>query len=527
MKTEGNHIIGYKSKSPDTNIDGFRPINPATQKPVGEITYYSATEKEMDSAMELSSSAFETYKNMSAARRAEFLRAAADEIEAAGDALTQTGTAETGLPAGRLEGERERTTGQLRLFADYIEQGFYVQAIIDEALPDRTPPRSDLRRMNHPLGPVVVFGASNFPLAFSVAGGDTASALASGCPVVVKAHPAHPGTSEIAARAIMRAAQKTNMPEGVFSMVQGNTHESGAYLVSHPLTCAVGFTGSFAGGKALYDLAQKRPVPIPVYSEMGSSNPVFILPGALAQNKDDIAEKLTGSVNLGAGQFCTNPGLVMLPKGEETDKFAAQLTKNFEAQTGQTMLTEGIHQSYNEGKERLEKHGDYTLLARGNKGDHDLTGEPALFKTEYKKAKKDPDLTKEVFGPSSILITTEQEDEILEFARSLEGHLTVTIHAADEDTPLVHKLLPILQEKAGRIIFNGYPTGVEVCHAMVHGGPYPATTMPSTTSVGTSAIYRFLRPVCYQDIPDQFLPEALRADNPLGIWRLINGEWKK
>lgn len=527
MKTEGNHIIGYTLKTPERNSHEFRPINPATKKPVGDIVYYSATEKEMDTAMELASSAFETYKNLSAARRAEFLRAAADEIEASGEVLTQTATAETGLPAGRLEGERGRTTGQLRLFADYIEQGFYVQAIIDEALPDRTPPRSDLRRMNHPLGPVVVFGASNFPLAFSVAGGDTASALASGCPVVVKAHPAHPGTSEIAARAIMRAAQKTNMPEGVFSMVQGNTHESGAYLVTHPAACAVGFTGSFAGGKALYDLAQKRPVPIPVFSEMGSSNPLFILPGALAQNKDDIAEKLTGSVNLGAGQFCTNPGLVMIPKSDTAENFSTKLKENFAAQTGQTMLTEGIHKSYNEGKERLENHSAYTLLAQGNDGDNDLSGKPALFKTEYKEAKNDPELTKEVFGPSSILITTEKEDEILEFARALEGHLTVTIHATDEDADLVNQLLPILQEKAGRIIFNGYPTGVEVCHAMVHGGPYPATTMPSTTSVGTSAIYRFLRPVCYQDTPEQFLPQALRTDNPLGIWRLVNGEWKK
>lgn len=526
MKTEGIQIIGYTLKSPDRTEGGFQAINPATEKPASDVIYYSATEKEMDEAMKLAAAAFESYKNIPASRRAEFLRAIADEIEASGEALTRTGTAETGLPAGRLDGERGRTTGQLRMFADYIEEGYYVQAIIDEALPDRTPPRSDLRRMNHPLGPVVVFGASNFPLAFSVAGGDTSSALASGCPVVVKAHPAHPGTSEIAGRAIMRAAQKTNMPEGVFSMVQGNDHESGSYLVTHPSACAVGFTGSYAGGKALYDLAQKRPVPIPVYSEMGSSNPVFILPGALAKNKADIAKQLTGSVNLGAGQFCTNPGLVMVPAGEDTEQFARSLTESFSSQTGQVMLTEGIHSAYNKGKERLEKNNAYTLLAKGEKGENTLAGEPAIFRADYKEVQSDPKLTEEVFGPSSILITTEQEEDLLQFARSLEGHLTVTLHAADEDSDLVNKLLPILQEKAGRIIFNGYPTGVEVCHAMVHGGPYPATTMPGTTSVGTSAIYRFLRPVCYQDTPDQFLPEALKAANPLGIRRLVNGEWK-
>lgn len=526
MKLEGIQIIGHALKKAEGKTAGFHGVNPDTGASLEDVTFYDATESEMDQALEQAQEAFGEYKSMSNARKAAFLRAAADEINAAGEALTARAVAESGLPEGRLTGERGRTTNQLRMFADYIEAGYYVDAIIDEALPDRQPPRSDIRRMNHPLGPVVVFGASNFPLAFSVAGGDTASALAAGCPVVVKAHPAHPGTSEIVGRAIIRAAEKTGMPSGVFSLVQGVRHETGGYLVSHPITTAVGFTGSFRGGKALYDLAQKRNTPIPVYAEMGSTNPVFILPGALAEKGEEVAAALTSSINLGAGQFCTNPGVFMVKDGEETETFASQLQSAFSAQKGQVMLTEGIHHAYSRGTSALEQDKKYTLLARGEKGEKKLAAEPALFRARYSDVKADEKLAEEVFGPSSIMISSSSDEEILDFARSLDGHLTATIHATEADEELVAKLLPVLQEKVGRIIFNGYPTGVEVCHAMVHGGPFPSTTFPSTTSVGTSAIYRFLRPVCYQDTPDAFLPPALQKDNPLGIHRLVNGEWE-
>ncbi len=527
MNIEGKQIIGLTLDSSGSGA-AFYPVNPQTGKEIKEVKYFNASEEQMDKAVKLSSKAHISYKKTSSKERAGFLRAIAEEIESIGELLTTTAGAETGLPAGRLNGERGRTTGQLRMFADWVEDGSYLQATIDEALPERKPlPRADIRRMNQPLGPVVVFGASNFPLAFSVAGGDTASALAAGCPVVVKAHPAHPGTSELVGKAIRSAAKKTNMPDGVFSLVQGNTHHAGEYLVGHPLVKAVGFTGSFRGGKALYDLAQARPVPIPVYSEMGSSNPVFILPGALKSRGEQIAAGLAGSINMGAGQFCTNPGLFMVQKSDDTDTFSANLTESFSGLESQVMLTPGIHNAYKDGTNRLTQSGNYKIMARGQEEQSQLAGRPTLFQADYNEVKGNPLLTEEVFGPSSIMVNAETEDEILDFARSLDGHLTTTIHADDSDGELVDLLLPILQEKVGRIIFNGYPTGVEVCHAMVHGGPFPATTVSSSTSVGTAAIYRFLRPVCYQDIPDRHLPDALKQDNPLDIWRLVNGEWVK
>lgn len=527
MKLEGHQIIGHSMEKSDST-SAFFPINPSSNQEITSVTYQNASKDQIDRAIVKASTAFTTYKNIPAKDRAQFLRTVAAEIEKIGDQLTETATAETGLPAGRLQGERGRTTNQLRMFADWIEEGSYVQATIDEAMPTREPlPRSDIRRMNHPLGPVVVFGASNFPLAFSVAGGDTASALAAGCPVIVKAHPAHPGTSELVGKAIIIAARETGMPDGVFSLVQGNDHETGGYLVSHPDVRAVGFTGSFRGGKALYDLAQQRPVPIPVYSEMGSTNPVFILPSAMASKGNTIAEKLSASINMGAGQFCTNPGVFMVQKTDKTSQFTQNMKSAFEALQSQTMLTPGINEAYRKGTEHLSQSGKFEVLAHGNEDDKPLTGRPTLFQARYSDVKNEEDLTEEVFGPSSIMVTSESEDEILEFAHSLDGHLTATIIADDEDHELVDRLLPILREKVGRIIYNGYPTGVEVCHAMVHGGPFPATTNASSTSVGTAAIYRFLKPVCYQDIPDQHLPDALKANNPLGILRLINGKWEK
>lgn len=526
MKIEGQQIIGMTL---DDHHDGntFYPVNPGTGKEITTVKYHNASEEQMDNAVRLAAKAHTAYKSTSAKKRAQFIRAIASEIESIGELLTSTAGAETGLSDGRLNGERGRTTGQLNMFADWIEEGSYLQATIDEAIPDRKPmPRSDLRRVNQPIGPVVVFGASNFPLAFSVAGGDTASALAAGCPVVVKAHPAHPGTSELVGKAIQAAARKTNMPEGVFSLIQGNTNETGKYLVMHPLVKAVGFTGSFGGGKALYDLAQTRPTPIPVYAEMGSTNPVFILPGALKLRGKEIAEGMAGSINLGAGQFCTNPGVFMVEKSDDINAFTEVIKEAFTNLQTQVMLTPDIHHAYVSGAEGLIQTGKYQVIAQGNMGQDAHSGIPTLFQANYADVKNESHLTEEVFGPSSIMITSDSTEEILEFAASLDGHLTATIHAEDTDGELLDQLLPILQEKVGRIIFNGYPTGVEVCHAMVHGGPFPATTDSATTSVGTAAIYRFLRPVCYQDIPDKHLPDALKYNNPLGIQRLVNGKYE-
>lgn len=526
MNIEGHQIIGF-NYSRNSDPKKFYAINPKTGNPITEREFHSATEEQMDAAVELAMAAHVAYKNKTSHQRGEFLRAIAEEIEKIGDHLTIIGHEETGLPADRLKGERGRTTGQLRLFADWIEDGHYFQATIDKGDPERKPlPKPDVRKMNHPLGPVVVFGASNFPLAFSVAGGDTASALAAGCPVIVKGHPAHPATSELVGKAIQTAAQRTNMPEGVFSLVHGNTHHTGEYLVAHPGIKAVGFTGSFRGGKALFDLAQKRPEPIPVYAEMGSTNPVFILPEALKTRKQAIATGLANSINLGAGQFCTNPGLFIVPSTSDRSEFTELLKNSFSDLESQTMLTPAIHGAYNEGTKDLQDSG-YPILAMGKETAEPYAARPTLFQVNYSEVQADDKLTEEVFGPSSIMISAESEDEILEFARSLEGHLTATIHAENGDETLLSKLLPILQEKVGRIIYNAYPTGVEVCHAMVHGGPFPATTNSSTTSVGTSAIYRFLRPVCYQDIPQEFLPDALKDENPLGILRMVNGKFDR
>lgn len=527
MKIQGHQIIGSNTDR-DSQKNSFYPVNPKTGEKITEVAFFNATEEQMDKAVALARSAHATYKAISNQDRARFLRTIADQIEKVGEQLTTHGQAETGLPAGRLNGERGRTTGQLRMFADWIEEGSYLQATIDEADPDRQPlPKSDIRKMNHPLGPVVVFGASNFPLAFSVAGGDTASALAAGCPVIVKGHPAHPNTSELVGRAIQAAAEKTGMPDGVFSLIQGNTNHAGEYLVTHPGVKAVGFTGSFRGGKALYDLAQKRHEPIPVFAEMGSTNPVFILPGALKARGKDIAAGLSNSINLGAGQFCTNPGVFVVPPSSDTESFSQQLQESFSGLESQVMLTPGIHGAFADGTQQLTQSPGYSILAQGKESTDQYAGRPTLFQVTYSEVKTDEKLTEEVFGPSSIMVSAGSEEEILDFAKSLDGHLTATIHAEDSDGALLARLLPILQEKVGRIIFNGYPTGVEVCHAMVHGGPFPATTNGSTTSVGTSAIYRFVRPVSYQDIPDQFLPDALKRENPLGILRLVNGKYTR
>ena len=453
--------------------------------------------------------AFSSYSRTSRAERAAFLRAIAEEIEARGDEITEIGTRETGLPDVRLEGERGRTTGQLRLFADHIEKGDYLDRRHDVALPRRTPlPRPDLRMMQLPVGPVAVFGASNFPLAFSVAGGDTASALAAGCPVVVKGHSAHPGTSEIVAQAIEAAIKSCSMHPGVFSLVQGGTREAGQALVQHKLIRAVGFTGSLFGGRALFDLCAARPDPIPFFGELGSVNPMFLMPAALKDRSAEIARGWATSLTMGAGQFCTNPGVAVVVAGEEAEHFAQRAQGALSETGAQTMLTEGIAQAYQDGREQMAGSAGVEELL-GSRSEP-RTAMPNLYRTTGAEWLANPNLGEEVFGPLGLIVEVEGLEEMLAVAHSLKGQLACTIHMDKADEKAASSLLPILVRKAGRILANGFPTGVEVSDAMVHGGPYPASTNFGHTSVGTLAIRRWLRPVCFQNMPEQVLPADLQ-----------------
>ncbi|WP_295042477.1 aldehyde dehydrogenase (NADP(+)) [uncultured Paracoccus sp.] len=462
----------------------------------------------VDRACQAAEAAFAAYAATTREDRARFLEAIADQIEARAEAITAIGSQETGLPEARLNGERGRTTGQLRLFADHIRKGDYLDRRHDPALPDRQPlPRPDLRLIQRPIGPVAVFGASNFPLAFSTAGGDTASALAAGCPVVVKGHPAHPGTGEIVADAIHAAIAATGMPSGVFGFVQGDGHAVGAALVQHPLIKAVGFTGSLRGGRALFDLCAARPEPIPFFGELGSINPCFVLPHALAARGARIAEGWAGSLTMGAGQFCTNPGLIVMPRGVLADAFAKAAGDALAKVGPQVMLTDGIAQAYRAGAERAA--GVAAPVFEGpSEGRNAL---PAVFKTTAEDFLRDHTLAEEVFGPLGVIVTVQGEDQMLELAQAIDGQLTATLHLDDGDMDLGGRLMPVLERKAGRILANGWPTGVEVAEAMVHGGPYPASTNFGATSVGTMAIRRFLRPVSFQNIPDALLPPDLRG----------------
>lgn len=502
----------------------FQAINPATGEKL-EGFFNNSTAEEINITVERTRAAFEIYRNKNAEEKALFLEAIAEEIESLGDQLLERCHLETALPLPRLTGERSRTTNQLRLFAQVVREGSWVDARIDTAMPDRKPiPRSDIRHMLIPLGPVAVFGASNFPLAFSAAGGDTASALAAGCTVVVKGHPAHPGTTALIDQAIQKAIIKTNMPQGVFSVVQGQSIETGQQLVKHPLIKAVGFTGSFRGGKAIFDTANQRKEPIPVFAEMGSSNPVFILPEALRTNGEKIAQGLAGSINLGVGQFCTNPGLIFILDITDADHFTQKMSNAIGQIQQDEMLTAGIKESYIKGLKHYEAIGLNTLV-------ESITGPSGVIskvlRTQCNFFLDNKQLEEENFGPSSILIIAEDKSQILEAAESLHGHLTATIHGTDEDLETFADLLEVLQEKVGRIVINGYPTGVEVCHAMVHGGPYPATTVSQTTSVGTNGIKRFTRPICFQEFPQFLLPDELKDNNPGSIWRMINGKMSK
>ncbi len=525
MNLTGQNLIGTSPSAKGTHT--FQAINPTTNEKL-DITFTEATKDEVSAAVEKAEAAFLRYRTKSVEARAQFLEAIADEILALGDTLIDRCMAETALPKGRLTGERGRTMGQLKLFASVVREGSWIDARIDHADPDRQPaPKPDVRQMQLPLGPVGIFGASNFPLAFSVAGGDTASALAAGCPVVVKAHPLHPGTSELIGRAILAAAKKTGMPEGVFSLVQGTSVDVGMAIVVHPKITAIGFTGSYRGGKSIFDAANQRSVPIPVFAEMGSSNPVFILPGAMRSQGEQIASGLAGSLTLGVGQFCTNPGLVIANKSDDAKEFLQTLGQNVKSANPGTMLGSGIKSNYLSGVTRLGQVQGVELVASSEEPAGANAAQAQVFTTAADNFIANPALAEEVFGPSTLNVATNGKAEMLQLAEALEGHLTATIHGSEADLAEYADLIHILERKVGRIIFNGYPTGVEVCHAMVHGGPFPATTAPQTTSVGTMAIKRFARPVCYQDFPQEALPLALQDNNPLKIWRLVDGHWKQ
>jgi len=464
----------------------------------------------VDQAAKAAEVAFWSYGYSSREDRAAFLNLIADEIEARGADITEIGSQETGLPAARLEGERGRTTGQLRLFADHILKSDYLDRRHDAALPDRKPaPRPDLKMVQRPIGPVAVFGASNFPLAFSTAGGDTAAALAAGCPVVVKGHGAHPGTGEIVAQAIDAARKKLDLHPGVFSLVQGGDRSVGQALVQHPDIKAVGFTGSLGGGRALYDLCAARPEPIPFFGELGSVNPMFVLPEALKARAEEMGKGWAGSLSMGAGQFCTNPGIAVVIEGDEARSFIDTAKASLSEVGPQTMLTDGIAKAFRDGRDRIAASQGVQELLTSTCDLRNAT--PYLFETDGDTWLANHDLGEEVFGPLGLIVTVKDADQMRQIAKSLQGQLTCTIHMDAGDTDLGRSLMPILERKAGRVLANGFPTGVEVADAMVHGGPYPASTNFGHTSVGTLSIRRFLRPVSYQNIPDALLPADLQG----------------
>ena len=515
----GSQFIG--SATSRLGEEAFMALNALTGESL-PTEFFVATKEEVDAACDSANEAYGEYKKTSNEARAQFLELIAEGIEALGDSLIERCAAETALPTMRLEGERARTCGQLRMFANVVREGSWRDVRIEQALPDREPiPRPDLRRMLVPIGPVAVFGASNFPLAFSVAGGDTASALAAGCPVVVKAHPAHPGTSEMVARAIIKAAVCAGMPDGVFSMVHGHV-STGEWLVQNHFIQAVGFTGSQHAGRSLYDLAASRSNPIPVFAEMGSVNPVFILPGALSERSEPLAEGLAASVCLGAGQFCTNPGLVIAMRSDEQDEFVNRLAESVAKVSPGPMLTRGILTNYQAGLGRLKSHPAVYAESEVREMGESVGG--CVFSTDANSFLFDEVLSAEVFGPSTLVVNCNSAEEMCEVAANIEGQLTATIHHGAGDGALTKRLTECLLDKVGRLLYNGFPTGVEVGHAMQHGGPYPASSDSRFTSVGSAAIFRWLRPVCYQNAPQELLPPELMKSNPLGILRQVNGE---
>ncbi|MEO6720111.1 MAG: aldehyde dehydrogenase (NADP(+)) [Ferruginibacter sp.] len=519
----GKNLIGYATLGEGDNIFSssiLRDDNSA------DFAFNEASEEQINQAATLAHKAFASYRLLPAEKKAAFIEKIAEGIGSAKDELVKMAMHETNLPKPRLEGEVQRTINQLKLFAQLLREGSWVKAIIDTAQPDRAPlPKPDIRQIQIPLGVVAVFGASNFPFAFSVAGGDTVSALAAGCTVVYKSHPGHPATSEMTGAILIQAAKDSDVPEGVFSLLQGKSNQCSISLVTHPLIKAVGFTGSLNGGKAIFDAAAKRSEPIPVYAEMGSTNPVFILPKILEQQRSALAEKLALSNLLSAGQFCTNPGILVSVDSADTKSFADDFSVVISKANADSMLTENIYNNYNAGIQKLLASEDVKVIASGKEDGLKKAATAYMFQTSADNFLSNENLVHEVFGPASVHVTAASSEELYEVAKRLPGQITISIWGTDEDlaenTALIHEL----ELKAGRIIFNNVPTGVEVTHAMVHGGPYPATTDSRSTSVGTTAIYRFTRAVCYQNSPQDILPEALKNENPSHIWRQVNGKF--
>ncbi len=520
MQLHGTSIIGQSRSglSPKT----FFGVTAATGEPLSPA-FYAAGKKDLEQAASLAAAAFPIYRALDRARRAAFLRQIATNLEGLGDALIHRVMAESALPEGRVRGELGRTCFQLRFFATIAEDGSWVDARLDSADAERKPaPKPDVRSMLRPLGPVAVFCASNFPLAFSVAGGDTASAFAAGCPVIVKAHSSHPGTAEMCGTAIQQAAAQCEMPEGVFSLLFTEGREVAQALIAHPAIKAGGFTGSRGGGLTLLNIARNRPEPIPFYAEMSAVNPVFILPHAMAARGPQLAAGLHGSVTLGVGQFCTNPGVVLLPAGEKGDEVAGALAEKIRGTAPASMLNATIFKAYTDAVGSRTKGGHVKNLAECAHQTH--AAGAALFETDTETFQKTPELAEEIFGPASLLVRYATFCDALKIAESLEGNLTATIHHAPGDEDAVAQLTAALETRVGRIVYNGYPTGVEVCQAMVHGGPYPSTSDGNSTSVGGRAIDRFARAVCFQDAPAAALPVELRDGNPAGIARIVNGK---
>lgn len=523
----GRNLIG--NGYAEANTTAFKAMNPLTGEML-EGDFFPAQQKDVDEALTYAVNAFTAYKNIDKDRKAAFLRAIANEILALGDELIERTCAESGLPAGRIQGERGRTVGQLNLFADLVAEGSWVDAIIDSAAPDRQPmPKPDTRRMLVAMGPVVVFGASNFPLAFSVAGGDTASALASGCPVVVKAHSAHPGTSALVGSAIQKAAIATGMPEGVFSMLFDSGYEIGELLVKHPKTKAVTFTGSFKGGMALTKIANERAEPIPVFAEMGSINPVILLPEALEARAEKIAEQYAVSITGSTGQLCTQPGLLLGIASPELTLFKETLAEKAAEISSSTMLTAGICKNFQSLSAGMLEENEVTLVAKSSKTVEGAQNQAlaTIAEVSAKAFLANPKLKEEVFGPWSLLVVAEDAAELEAVLEHVGGQLTITVMAEDNELAAYKSLLDKAEEITGRILLNGVPTGVEVCASMQHGGPFPATNDSRFTSVGSTAIHRFVRPLTWQNWDKKLLPPALQDGNPLNIWRLIDNTMTK
>jgi len=523
MNVTGEMLIGARSVHGSEGT--LHAVNPATGEQL-EPCFGGGSAADVDAACRLAEAAFDPFRALSLEKRAAFLEAIAQGILDLGELLIERVIAESGLPRGRVEGERGRTVFQLRLFASLAREGRWLNSTIDRAMPDRKPaPRADLRSQKIPVGPVAVFSASNFPLAFSIAGGDTAAALAAGCPVVAKSHSSHLGTAELVGRVIQRTVADCGLPEGVFSLLVGSGSSVGEALVQHPAIRAVGFTGSRKVGRTLVALAAAREVPIPVYAEMSSINPVFLLPSALFQRAEAIAQGLIDSVTLGTGQFCTKPGIVIALSGPEFDRFLVAAQSCVQAKAATTMLNSGIHRAYCHGAAQWGADSGVRAISTGGESQPgSFAGQPMLFATTAAHFLDSPNLLEEVFGPAALLVECASAEELIVIAEYLNGQLTATLHLAEPDTALARTLLPLLERQAGRIIVNGFPTGVEVCYAMVHGGPSPATSDSRVTSVGAMSIERFLRPVCYQDFPGALLPESLQDENPLHLIRLIEGK---